>query len=46
MTRREKEEGSAGAVGDTKLAQRLDHRLDTVTVGGHDLFHGIGQLVY
>jgi hypothetical protein len=33
--RREKEEGSAGAVRDAKLAQRLHHRLHAVMVGRH-----------
>ena len=32
---REKEEGSAGAVRDAKLAQRVHHRLHAVLVGGH-----------
>ena len=33
VARREKEEGSAGAVRDAKLLQRLHHRLHTVMVG-------------
>ena len=33
VARREKEEGSAGAVRDAKLAQRLHHRLHSVMVG-------------
>ena len=35
VTGREEEEGSAGAVRDVKLAQRLHHRLHTVMVGRH-----------
>src|SRR5271166_711224 len=35
VARREKEEGSAGAVRDAKLAQRLHHRLHAVMVGRH-----------
>ena len=35
VARREKEEGSAGAVRDAKLAQRLHHRLHPVLVGRH-----------
>jgi hypothetical protein len=34
VARREKEEGSAGAVWDAKLSQRLHHRLRTMPVGG------------
>src|SRR5271166_1033706 len=33
VARREKEEGSAGAVRDVRLAQRLHHRLHPVLVG-------------
>ena len=35
VARREKKEGSAGAVRNAKLAQRVHHRLHTVLVGGH-----------
>ena len=35
VARREEEEGSAGAVRDAKLAQRVHHRLHAVMVGGH-----------
>ena len=35
VARREKEEESARAVRDVKLAQRLHHRLHAVMVGGH-----------
>ena len=35
VARREKEEGSAGAVRDAKPAQRLHHRLHAVMVGRH-----------
>src|SRR4249920_902270 len=35
VARRKKEEGSAGAVRDAKLAQRFHHRLHAVVVGGH-----------
>ena len=34
VARREKEEGSAGAMGDAKLAQGLHHRLHAVMVSG------------
>ena len=35
VARREKEEGSAGAVRDAKFAHRLHHRLRTMPVGRH-----------
>ena len=41
VARRKKEEGSAGAVRNAELAQRLHHRLHAAVVGGHGEARGM-----